>query len=426
MADFAPAGPADAPGFAHGEVREVVVEDEFLLAVAAGVGIKFLRVLARSERRQRHRLGFAAGKDRGAMRAGQNAYLAPDRPHHVHGPSVEPPALVQNQRAHILLLDIIRRVLEDELSHLLRPEFLDKLLAYFLEDGIDGAFPGELAVRKQGGHDPVAREGLGFGQDLLRHDGYGDVAFLLAGDRRQLVLGFDERLAAFVPEFEGRVEIRLADLLGRAFIHDDVARVSHVNQIQVAGQHLRVGRVRHELALDSSDAHRTQRPRPRDVANRQRRGCADDAQDVGIVLAVGAEHHRLHLHFVVPTLGKERADGPVREPAGEDFLFGWPALAFEIAAGKPARRGRFFPVINREGEKILAGLGLGGSHRRDEHDGLAELHGDGAVRLFCKFPRLDNDLLVAQLGGYSLCHTFRFSASVVRETSVNPEALGTE
>ena len=50
VADFATARTADAAGFADGEIREVVVQDEFLLGLAAGVGIKFLRVFAGAER----------------------------------------------------------------------------------------------------------------------------------------------------------------------------------------------------------------------------------------------------------------------------------------------------------------------------------------------------------------------------------------
>ena len=76
MADFAPTRTADAAGFADGEIREVVVQDEFLLAAAAGVGIKFLRVVTGAQRGQRDRLGFAAAEQRRTMGARQNADFA--------------------------------------------------------------------------------------------------------------------------------------------------------------------------------------------------------------------------------------------------------------------------------------------------------------------------------------------------------------
>ena len=62
VADFAAARAADAAGFAHGEIREVVMEQELLGAFAAGVGIEFLGVVAGAERGERDGLGFAAGK----------------------------------------------------------------------------------------------------------------------------------------------------------------------------------------------------------------------------------------------------------------------------------------------------------------------------------------------------------------------------
>ena len=44
----------------------------------------------------------------------------------------------------------------------------------------------------------------------------------------------------------------------------------------------------------------------------------------------------------------------------ENFFFGGAAFAFEIAAGEFAGRRRFFAVIHRQREKILAGFGLAG------------------------------------------------------------------
>ena len=80
----------------------------------------------------------------------------------------------------------------------------------------------------------------------------------------------------------------------------------------------------------------------------------------------------LDLHFVVPALGKERADGTVGEAAGEDFLFRGTAFALEVAAGEFAGRGRFFAVIHGEREEVLAFLGLGGGDGGDDDDGFAQ------------------------------------------------------
>jgi hypothetical protein len=90
-------------------------------------------------------------------------------------------------------------------------------------------------------------------------------------------------------------------------------------------------------------------------------------KDIGIVFAVGAQQDALHLDFVIPAFGKERADGAVGQTAGEDFFFRGTAFALEVAAGKFAGGGRLFAVIHGQREKVLAFLGLGGGH--GGHDG---------------------------------------------------------
>ena len=60
MADFAAARPADAAGFTDGVVGEIVVEDEFLAGLAAGVGVEFLGVFGGAEGDEGDGLGFAA------------------------------------------------------------------------------------------------------------------------------------------------------------------------------------------------------------------------------------------------------------------------------------------------------------------------------------------------------------------------------
>src|SRR5581483_6746303 len=60
VAYFAAPGAADATGFADGIIGEVVVQDEFLLRVTAGVGIELLGVLGGAEGDEGQGLGFAA------------------------------------------------------------------------------------------------------------------------------------------------------------------------------------------------------------------------------------------------------------------------------------------------------------------------------------------------------------------------------
>ena len=140
---------------------------------------------------------------------------------------------------------------------------------------------------------------------------------------------------------------------------------------------------------------------------------------IRIVFAIGAENDGLDLHFVVPALGEQRADGPVGEPAGENFLLGRTAFAFEVAAGELARRGGLFPVIHGQGKEVLAFLGLGGGHGGHDDDGFAELDGYRAIRLFGEFSGFNDDLFVAHLGGDFFRHMNWPIAS--GGTSVNSE-----
>ena len=109
---------------------------------------------------------------------------------------------------------------------------------------------------------------------------------------------------------------------------------------------------------------------------------AIDAEDVRVVLAVGAEQDRDDLGVEEIALREERAQRPIRHAAGEDFLFGGAAFALEVAAGELARGRRLFLVFDGEREPVLPLLELGGGNGGDEDDGLAAGDGDGAVREF--------------------------------------------
>ena len=301
-------------------------------------------------------------------------------------------------------MNVIKGVLDDEIGDFFLAELLDEFRADFLLNGLDGGFAGEFAGREQRGHKTVAGEFLGLLQNFVGHDVERDFAFLPAGLGDQFLLRGNDRLAGFLAELQRGVEVGLGDFLRRAFIHHDVICVADINEVEIALLHLGMRRVGDEFAFDAAHADRAERPGPRNVADHQRGARADDAENVRVVLAVGAQHDGLHLDFVVPALGKERADRPVGQAAGEDFLFRRTAFAFEVAAGEFARRRRLFAVIHGQREKFLAFLGLGRGDGGDDDDGFAELDGYGAVRLFGEFSGFNDDLFVAHLGGDFFWH----------------------
>jgi hypothetical protein len=89
VADFATARAADASGFADGIIREIVMQDKLLLALSAGVGIKFLRFLRRAMRRQNDRLSFAALEQRRTVRAWKDSSFARNRANLIEGAAVQ-------------------------------------------------------------------------------------------------------------------------------------------------------------------------------------------------------------------------------------------------------------------------------------------------------------------------------------------------
>jgi hypothetical protein len=331
--------------------------------------------------------------------AREDSHFAHDRTDLLKVAAVEALAVFEDQFADGLLLDVIERVVDDERRDFLRAEFFDELRADFILDGVARAFAGEFAGREQRGHEAVAGERLGLGEDLVGDDLQRDFTLLLAGLGGKLLLRGDERLDGFLGVFQRGVEIGFGDFPGRTLEHDNILFVADVDEVEVAFSALGMGGVGDEFAVDAADAHGAERPGPRDVADHQRGAGADDAQHIRFIFAVRAQKHGLHLDFVVPALRKKRADGTVGEAAGEDFLLGRPAFALEVTAGELARGCGFFAVIHGEREKVLPFLGLGGGHGGDDDDRFAELHGDGAVGLLGQFAGFNDDLFVAQLSG---------------------------
>src|SRR5438552_2354418 len=80
VTDLTTTGRAEAAGLANREGREVVVQEEGLL-VGSRQRVDELLVLAGAEGRNHQRLRLAAGKQRRAVGARQNADLRHDRAH---------------------------------------------------------------------------------------------------------------------------------------------------------------------------------------------------------------------------------------------------------------------------------------------------------------------------------------------------------
>src|SRR4029079_6355325 len=106
---------------------------------------------------------------------------------------------------------------------------------------------------------------------------------------------------------------------------------------------LRLGRVEDVFALvREADARAADRAHEGDAAQRERGRGGDHREDVRLVFAVVGEDLREGESLRVEPFGKEWADGPVDQAAGQRFLFGRAALALEEAARDAPGGGEFF------------------------------------------------------------------------------------
>ena len=113
VADLAPPGRTEPAGLADRIGREIVVQHEGFL-VGPLQGVDELLVVAGAERRDRERLRLAAGEERAAVGARQEADLGRDRPDGPDVAAVDADAAVEDVAAHDRLLELLEH-LADEL-----------------------------------------------------------------------------------------------------------------------------------------------------------------------------------------------------------------------------------------------------------------------------------------------------------------------
>ncbi len=183
--------------------------------------------------------------------------------------------------------------------------------------------------------------------------------------------GVDHRL--FFHFFRARLDHH--DRFGGAYDHD----------VQQALAHLVVRRIDDERAVDQAHAHRADGPEERNVGQRQRARRAVDAENVGIVVAVGGEHKGNDLGLALEALGKHGTHRPVDLAAGEHFALAHAAFALDEAAGKASTGVGVFAVVHGEREKVdaFARIGVGG--RGGEHNVIAQADDGCSVGLLGQF-----------------------------------------
>src|SRR3546814_7478996 len=88
------------------------------------------------------------------------------------------------------------------------------------------------------------------------------------------------------------------------------------------------------FAVEIADASGADRAHEGHARNGERSRRRDHCEDVGLIMAVIAQHLSDGVDLVIETFGEQRADRTVDQAADQSFLFGRAAFALEEAAGR--------------------------------------------------------------------------------------------
>ena len=134
MTNFTTTRPHDATCFSHGEIREVVVKNEFLLGATTGVGIKTLGVINRAQSGEGVGERFTASKRGRTVSARNDARLGFQFTQIVESTTVKTLRIVQDERAYRFFLNEVKRVTNNLGGDFLFTVFFNQLLANFFLD----------------------------------------------------------------------------------------------------------------------------------------------------------------------------------------------------------------------------------------------------------------------------------------------------
>ncbi len=268
VANLAPAGRAHPASLADGIGRKVVVEQEPLL-VGALEQIDILLVLAGAERGDHEGLGFAAGEQRGAVSARQDADLREDRTHRRQVAPINPALMVENVPAHDLGLGVVKR-LSDFRGRKLRLDPFRRERSHDLGlRGVDCGVSFLLLGNRIGGAQ------IGFGDlehGLLdrRTIAGRQIARLFCGLLRQADDCLDDRLEARMAGHDGLQHRLLGQLLGFRFDHEHRIGRSGDDEVQSEILHFLDRRIEPHFALDDANARCADGPHERHAGEGQR------------------------------------------------------------------------------------------------------------------------------------------------------------
>ena len=198
-------------------------------------------------------------------------------------------------------------------------------------------------------------------------------------------------------QLERLEELRLRDLLRAGLDHRQAVLRADDDQVEGALLHLLQRRVDGPLVALPADPDGSHRADERQRRDHQRGRGAVEAEDVVRRDHVRREDGADHLHLVLVALRPERPDRAVDHPRRQDRPLRGAPLALEEAAGDLARGVHPLFDVDGEREEVGALAGLHPALGRRQHHRVAGAHDHGAVGLLGQLPRLERNLLPADL-----------------------------
>ena len=360
------------------------MEQKFLVARQHHT-VNDLLVHLGSQRDGGHRLGFATGEQRRAVRRRQVIGFTGNLAYLVGFAAIQAQLLIED--------DIARSV------------FLDIVVVFFYQTQIHRvAFGQRRNVFVHNGAESLAADGLVL-VACLRHGVrlvvQQFVQFLFQGRVVGFVrIGALHGLARFgfqfllrlhlhpdgrVRQFQGFQYLLFRNLLALAFHHQDVAVGSGHNQVHPRLFQLRRAWVYHQLSVHLRHAHFGNGAVERDIGNHQGRRSRQTRQCVGRNLRVSGHECDVDLHIGVEIVGKHGPDGTVNQTADQDFIIRKPAFAPQKTTGNLAGRSEFLLIVHGKRQEVNAFLCfVPGNHGCQQH-GIAHAHHHRAIGLLGKF-----------------------------------------
>ena len=210
----------------------------------------------------------------------------------------------------------------------------------------------------------------------------------------------DGDIALLMAEDHSTKHDLFAELLGFRLNHQHSGFSASHHQIHDGTLACGLARVEHILAIDVTDPGRTDGASERNATDGQGRTGGDQRCNISVDFRVERQGVNHHLNLIEKTFGKQGANRPVNQAAGQGFKFAGPAFALEKTAWNLARSIGFFKVIDRQREEVLAGFGAFRGHHRRKHNGVIDVDQHGTASLSGDFAGFHGDRVLAPGKGF--------------------------